>query len=41
MLITLGGFLAVTTVWMITRLDDIFDDLDKIVEEEEKNGTRK
>lgn len=37
MLITLGGILMVTTLWMVGRYPQILDDLDEIVEKEETN----
>lgn len=37
MVITLGGFIMVTTLWMVTRYPQILDDLDEIIEKEETN----
>lgn len=41
MLVTLGGFLIVTTCWMFTRGYEIMDDLDKIAEREAQHDRRR
>lgn len=41
MIITLGGFLMVTTLWMVTRYPQVLDDLDEIVKREETTNERR
>lgn len=40
MLITLGGFMLVTTLWMVGRYPQILDDLDEIVDAKEETNER-